>query len=507
MGGDAGSMADKCRFTYDENSQAKSNCCIREPWGEDGRCIWHSKTDTNKPIPKLQEALIGSHRFDNNPEVFPESDPSQSALLLDGAQIPGLDIGMLFRSTGQTDIYLRNANLKECFSEFGISLSKFCLHRANLTGIEIEPEYRSEVSRLDLSKANLAEATINNIEFVDCNFKGASLGRTSLDNCVIINSNLSKIKIHYASKKEIPISARNTRFKYCNLTEAKLGNSDLTGSTFLDCSLENSDLSNCDVTGGSFRNSLLKLVNFSHSDLTRVGFQGANLELTNFAETYVDGAKANQDTLFCGVKSEYCLHDPRLQEEKQEIAANSDIGFDGPKFSVAGKTYRKFERICRDNVLPNRQSEMFINRQDVVRLRYLQRAKSETGLKRIAALGRYSRAQASRITLLYGESPWRVIAYSLGTIILFGLLYPLIGVKTESGMSASGVLTYNEISKEPILLWKSFYHSAMLFATGNRYGGLRATNLLAEIVTTIEALLGPTLIALLVFVLGRRAAR
>jgi hypothetical protein len=47
----------------------------------------------------------------------------------------------------------------------------------------------------------------------------------------------------------------------------------------------------------------------------------------------------------------------------------------------------------------------------------------------------------------------------------------------------------------------------MMFATGNQYGGVVATNGPAQALTSVEALLGPTLLALLVFVLGRRAAR
>jgi hypothetical protein len=47
----------------------------------------------------------------------------------------------------------------------------------------------------------------------------------------------------------------------------------------------------------------------------------------------------------------------------------------------------------------------------------------------------------------------------------------------------------------------------MMFATGNQYGGLMAADEIGQVITSGEALLGPTLLALLVFVLGRRAAR
>ena len=98
-----------------------------------------------------------------------------------------------------------------------------------------------------------------------------------------------------------------------------------------------------------------------------------------------------------------------------------------------------------------------------------------------------------------------MIGIGLGCILGFGLLYPLGGWIETAGDGTP--VTYGRIAMDPELLWQSVYHSAMMFATGNQYGGVVAKNGLAQAITSVEAPLGPTLLALLVFVLGRRAAR
>ena len=67
------------------------------------------------------------------------------------------------------------------------------------------------------------------------------------------------------------------------------------------------------------------------------------------------------------------------------------------------------------------------------------------------------------------------------------------------------VYTYDEILNSPVRLFESIYHSALLFLTGN--GPLKPVGNIGKALTTVEALIAPILLALIVFVLGRRAAR
>jgi uncharacterized protein YjbI with pentapeptide repeats len=190
------------------------------------------------------------------------------------------------------------------------------------------------------------------------------------------------------------------------------------------------------------------------------------------------------------------------------LPTGPDPDLDPPETDLddAKSVYRAIETVADMNSRPRLQGRAFVRRQDVQARQYRTAvADAETVPGMLAAGLRLARSTAARASLLYGESPWRVIGIGLGTIVGFGLLYPVGGwLETTGGGSA---VTYGRIATEPALLWRSIYHSAMMFATGNQYGGVVAANGPAQLLASIEALLGPTLLALLVFVLGRRAAR
>jgi uncharacterized protein YjbI with pentapeptide repeats len=194
--------------------------------------------------------------------------------------------------------------------------------------------------------------------------------------------------------------------------------------------------------------------------------------------------------------------------DEDSLPTGPDPELDPPETDLddAKNVYRAVETLADMNSRPKLQARAFVRRQDVQARQYRTAAADAEAVPGTLAAGvRVLRSTASRASLLYGESPWRVIGIGLGSIVGFGLLYPLGGwIETTS----DGVpVTYSRIAESPELLWQSVYHSAMMFATGNQYGSVVATNGPAQVITSVEALLGPTLLALLVFVLGRRAAR
>jgi len=125
---------------------------------------------------------------------------------------------------------------------------------------------------------------------------------------------------------------------------------------------------------------------------------------------------------------------------------------------------------------------------------------------------RWSRAKMARATLLYGESPWRVIGWSLSIILGFALLFPLGGwMKPEGGEPISyAQISTGEGIAEAVggffsILGDSVYYSTLTF-TALGFGDFNPVGF-GRALTTIETGLGAVLLALLVFILGRRAAR
>jgi large-conductance mechanosensitive channel len=147
--------------------------------------------------------------------------------------------------------------------------------------------------------------------------------------------------------------------------------------------------------------------------------------------------------------------------------------------------------------MPDAQSKFFTRRQDMRRIQ----------LRQDGQRLNYWFATAQNAVFRHGESFSRVVGWSLVTMILFSFVYPLGGWIKKEGSTGEvvQVYTYDAIIESPVLLWESFNHSAQLFLTGG--GPLKPTGTVAEMLMFVESLIAPILLALIVFVLGRRAAR
>jgi len=188
-----------------------------------------------------------------------------------------------------------------------------------------------------------------------------------------------------------------------------------------------------------------------------------------------------------------------IYRKLEELAANGETDVDKAK-----SVYRTLEELAGKAARPRLQSQCFVRRQELQKDNYKQEAKeANSWQERLIASARYSRAKVARETLLYGESPWRIIGGSIGFIIFVALLYPLgEWLRPMEGEP----ITYSRIlGGEPGLLLESLYFSTLTFTTLGM-GDYEPIGL-GQALATLNTIFGAVLIALLVFVLGRQAAR
>lgn len=286
-------------------------------------------------------------------------------------------------------------------------------------------------------------------------------------------------------------------------------------SDFVEVNLQGVTFIDADVSDVRFTDADCREANFESAIMSRTTLFGADFRGAKLSGAILGDVRVDQDTRFLGhhdTETESSPHSRSLIRSRPCCVYDPDYEQHSEFENVdkAKSVYRALEELGRRAARPRLQAQGFVRRQDLQKNAYWNGATDpETSLReRLIAGSRWSRARTAELVILYGESPWRIIAYSLGVILTFGLLYPLGGwVRTTSATGSQSPVTYARIVEDPMLLWKSIYHSSMLFATGNRYGGITAINFTGEVLTATEALLGPTLLALLVFVLGRRAAR
>ena len=105
------------------------------------------------------------------------------------------------------------------------------------------------------------------------------------------------------------------------------------------------------------------------------------------------------------------------------------------------------------------------------------------------------RSWASNLVVRYGESPYRILTTAVLVVVSCGLAYDVLGLITRTSNSTSSVT-----------LFEAMYFSTLTFTTLG-LGDFRPQEQLGQVLAIAETSAGVILLALLVFVFGRRATR
>jgi uncharacterized protein YjbI with pentapeptide repeats len=286
------------------------------------------------------------------------------------------------------------------------------------------------------------------------------------------------------------------------LQNADFQNADLTGTDQIStASFDGADLSGVNftgttLTGASFERALLSRAELLGADLTRTKLYGALLgdgrinRQTRFwlrpdaPERVPDNARLPIRTLRMAKtklrrysrragSEPYCVYDPRYR------------GADGePDLERAAETYGTLETVARQNSLPGLASECFLGRKDVQLKQYWRDSNWLMVL----------RSAVPTVVARYGESPTRVLGTGAVTVLVCALVY-----------SAFGLIEHGDTG-EKATLFESFYFSALTFTTLG-YGDFNPVTVAGRILAVVETSVGVVVLAILVFVFGRRATR
>lgn len=311
---------------------------------------------------------------------------------------------------------------------------------------------------IDLRGVSLRDADLSGADLREADLSGADLRDAALTDADLRRADLTDANCRDADCHESDLIA-------ADLPDATLRGVDLT-----DAVLRDADLSGADLEG-----ALLNRADLFGADLSDVRLYGAILAT----------ARINDETTL----DPYCVYDP----------GRDDAGVDPPDgpdaHTRATSTYQELEKLCAENSLLDAHSQYFVRRQDIHTIEHRDENR----------WGRWLRARFARAVVLYGESPFRVLGSAAAVILLSTFLYPL-GYLRDS--STGELLTYPPLSRPVELahtLLDSFYFSTLSFTTMT-YGHFAPVGG-GKFLTMLETGSGVVLIALLVFVFGRRATR
>lgn len=459
---------DRCGYRWPENyevvdSPDKSNCnnqscCYRETVSDAKHCIWHvDPADTDvKTLENIPETRRGE--------------------LLDGTILSGIEFN---NQTNLSNIKLREAELSDAR-----------LHDADLSG------------------SNLGRANLNNIYLYGANLSDANLVGANLSDANLAEANLNNATLFGADLNDAFISGATLRYSWlgkCDMSETNLTESDLTGAGIIKTDLKNSDLRGADLTNANLNMSDLTDVRLSNSNLTNAKLERATLIGVNLFDAdltglqpygaRLTGVQINDRTKFDTNREEYSTAREELLFGSQvtcgyhrKLRENADLDLERQKELLAksADTYRQFEELARNNTLPSLQSSMFVRRQDMQRSRHKIR---DDHLE-------WAFAGISRALFKYGESLGRIFTWAIGLIVVYAVIYDLFDLIVDS----DGKFVHSFVD--------ALYFSTLTFTTlGLGDFQPNPVSQLARLLVTSQAALGAILIAIFVFVLGRRAAR
>lgn len=457
---------------------------------------------------QLQDAdLSGATLTDATLTGAALNDANLTASVLNGADFAEASLSdatlrrASLRNSDFRNAILRNIDLTDADAR-ATDFIDTILEDANLTG--------AECRNSDFTGADLSFADLTDTGFFDADFTDATLGGATLNNATFANADLQTTDLpegEYLKKADL---------SEANLQGQNLRGMDLAGATLSKTNLTGVDLEGADLTGANLERALL-----DQADLFDARLSGARLDGTIFGDVQINELTFQHLTpsqsdisergsifnrcwrILCGPSGQdaiRCVYDPKCSHSLMNGESSIGVVNDGgnpPEVRAAG-VYRELERLAKDNAHPDWQRRFFILRQDMQTRQY---QKEGSHLKFWFAI-------LQRTLFGYGEHFSRVIGWSAGIILLFALVYLLGGwihpVTPDGGLGDP--ISWRLLPENPEVVWRSIYYSTLTF-TALGFGDFRPTSPFGQLFTVLETTTGAVLLALLVFVLGRRASR
>jgi len=376
--------------------------------------------------------------------------------------------------------------------------------------------YRDETAALpawvyhedEMVGVSLCGANLNYVNFRDASLRAVSFEDAKLRQADLEGADCWKAIFRRAYLRRA--NFRNTYLKDTSFQKAYIGR----------CTFESADLENADLYGADL----------NASNLTNAFLLGANLRDANLRGTILLNAKLRRDSIGECLLFEKELPELRKRFSDQRKRYSSGIGFTGheglipQRHAVARDIYTSLKNNFTSLGQYADASWTYIRERQKSRMtkapwrarQYYGQA-HPFGLERLPTYQSLSRRHpltwwfwfkytvkwlldwVTELSCGYGERPLRTIAVAGLILVIFPLIYwATAGVGWFDPALGRDVLSHSFLDY--------VIYSAGAFATIG-YEGLKAVNTAARIWTAVEALLGISILALLMFTLGNRIGR
>lgn len=519
---------DRCGRRLDcEESMYHSGaaCCWRAVWEDYDECVWHARPvdpDTPKPPHVLQASRTDQpERLDD--AYLPEATLDGmdfTACSLTGARLDGAtftDATLVRTSLAAADVsyavfagvdgrhaHFGGADLRGTRFFGGADCSDAIFERALL-----HHAYFGESSLPDatfraatMPNATFDDATVTHAEFDTANLREATFTGTECRDAQFRDANLSNVRVTGGN-------LQNADFTEATLREAAFVDTPLRSAIFSDASLSYAAFDRLDASGGRFDGADLHGVELSRVDLQRATFH-TSPGVTRFEDGLLDGVDIRgtdfrRTALYQTVFSDVRLNDNTRFDDtavyETEAVPPSEDGID--RYEAAAYVHRRLETLYDMNALSDEASAYHVRKKETQRRRAGHQVLCEG---RVSALPTYIVAWFNRGVVYYGESLPRLLLWWVVVPAAFTGAFVLTGVRVNGSTYRFVPGTKAPVSELISTVPKAAYVSLVTFVTIGS-GNVAPLGSVGRILYSAEALLGTLLLALFVFVLGRKVER
>jgi uncharacterized protein YjbI with pentapeptide repeats len=361
----------------------------------------------------------------------------------------------------------------------------------------------SKLRRTYFSDSDLFKAEINDADFTGSRFSGADLRGAEL-----VDSHLQRVSFENADLQDAQLVdsyLQRANFSGSDLFRANLDRTHARYTKFDGATLEQAELVDSDLQNAVFTDSNCQKAEFQGAILHDTVLAGADCRSANFTdsllyETVFSDTRINSLTTFYAPDNSYydSITSRPAQVYEESPMTSFDLEDDTHRLEAARWVYRRLETLHEENAMSEEAREFHISKEEAERKLYKKRGEWK---------GRLVKG-AMRWATRHGESLRQTITTWLAVILFFGVLYPFAGGIKDSERNLYRITSLSELATFDGLndLLLNIYFSGITFSTIG-YGDLSPAAPGTRTLVFVESLVGAVLVALLVFVLGRRVAR
>lgn len=539
---------DEVGFSYDRSLWARKTnpvCCYRSVWefnNETDRCIWHADVDDKSLADLISARADTTERLDG--AILRGITDNDERLSFSGCGLIGsIFENSEFQQKQFTDADLRwatftDADFPGCkFIDINFRNAKFMdtnLRRAKFSYTDLQWAEFSHTSlqNAKFTKSNLSDARITDTAFREAKFIGSTLQwtkftdahladvkfitKTDLSHAEFIDANLREaeftdVDLPWAEfphanlwgAKFTEAFLPDAEFPHADLTLAKFPNAYLPDTKFTDAQLRkaqfiDANLRDADFSDANARNVVFHHANLQNAVLTRTDCRRASFTSARLYETVFVDTRINSKTIFTRPETTFYKSiqgRPACVYEENDLMDHPESG---PPLKAARWVYRRLETLHEDNALSEEARQFHISKEEAERALYWDQ-------------GKYRRWGVKTLmwyVTKHGESVKHVLSWWGIVIATGGVLFAgLGGVKNGNGThyAITSPTELGTIAGWQEILWNGYF-SVTTFST-IMDGGLAPVGPWTRAVVAVESITGALLVALLIFVLGRRVAR